>query len=102
MLSREDAIATVTGRPTVASVERSAAKLMAWKDFASATGCQYTGATDEQSVWVIAIEGTMSMPRGTAKGAAIVIDAATGRNIAADVFMVPQWPDYWEGLPDSS
>jgi len=103
MLSREAAIAKVAGMPHVTSVERTAAKLMAWKEFARATGCRFTGATDEQAVWVVGIAGTLSMqPHGTARGGAIVIDAASGRNLAGDLFMVPMWPDYWDSLPDAA
>jgi hypothetical protein len=115
------AISNASATTGVHRVDRSAAKLMQWKEFQSGSGwapgaCCFSTPGDSQLVWVVALAGDIRLADDAAlqqRSEIVVLNAYSGDVIAFDSGIPVQpwpsrqpwpndWPPYWDQLPDRS
>jgi hypothetical protein len=126
-ISSGTAIARASATTGVHRVDRSAAKLMQWKEFQAASGwtpgvCCFSTPEDSQLVWVVALVGdirdVVDPTTPHEMGEIVVLDAGSagviafdGGGTASDCPPGPfacrpawpaNWPPYWDLLPDRS
>jgi hypothetical protein len=103
-LSRKSALSTAAHAPGVVRVERSSAKLMTWQEWQMGSGNlggPIPGPAPSQSVWVVAVSGTVLLGATASRGVVVILDPLTG-NVIMETTGPSDWPTYWDSLPDSA